>query len=142
MKNVKIKLFLLLLLLPVAIYLWPSQIYGNTSYIMLLGNSMSPTIESGTFVIVKSEQDYFLGDIIAFINEDNRNVVHRIIEKTDTGYITKGDNNPRDDPGIVKMEDIVGKNNIYHTICGIHIIIFTNTHRDFYFWHMGFSHVH
>ena len=109
LKNVKIKLFVLLLLLPVIIYLWPAQIYGNTSYIMLLGNSMSPTIESGTFVIVKSEQDYSLGDIIAFINEDSRNVVHRIVDKTDTGYVTKGDNNPKDDPGIVKTENVVGK---------------------------------
>ncbi len=76
---------------------------------MLVGNSMHPTIESGTFVVIKPEQQYFLGDIIAFVNENNRNVIHRIIEQTDEGFITKGDNNRRNDPGILPLEKIVGR---------------------------------
>ena len=83
--------------------------YGNTSYIMLIGNSMHPTIESGTFIISRPEQQYFLGDIIAFVNEDDRNVVHRIVKQTDEGFITKGDNNPRIDPKVVPLENVVGR---------------------------------
>lgn len=109
MKLRKIKLFSLLLILPLLIYFWPVQLSGNTSYILLLGDSMYPTIESGTFVIVKPEQEYFLGDIIAFVNEDNRNVVHRIVEQTDEGFITKGDNNRNKDPKVVPLENVVGR---------------------------------
>ena len=109
MKHGKIKLLSLLLILPLLIYFWPVQLSGNTSYIMLLGDSMYPTIESGTFVIVKPEQEYFLGDIIAFVNEDNRNVVHRIVEQTDEGFITKGDNNRKIDPKVVPLENVVGR---------------------------------
>lgn len=105
----KIKFFSFLLFLPLLIFLWPVQLYGNTSYIMLLGDSMTPTIESGTFVVVKPEQEYLLGDIIAFVNEDNRNVVHRIVEQADKGFITKGDNNRKTDPKIVPIENIVGR---------------------------------
>ena len=70
---------------------------------------MAPTIESGTLVIVQPEQQYFLGDIIAFVNENGLNVVHRLIETTDEGFVTKGDNNPRRDPNIVTSDDIVGR---------------------------------
>ena len=76
---------------------------------MLVGNSMHPTIDSGTFVVAKPEQQYFLGDIIAFVNEDNRKVVHRIVEQHDDGFITKGDNNRRNDPGILPLEKVMGR---------------------------------
>ena len=109
LKSKKIKLLTLFLLLPLLMYLWPVQLNGDTTFIMLLGNSMYPTIESGTFVIIKQEQEYFLGDIIAFVNEDNKNVVHRIIEQTDEGFITKGDNNRRNDPGIIPPGEVIGR---------------------------------
>lgn len=109
MENKKIKFLSLLILLPFLIFFWPVQLYGETSYIMLLGNSMYPTIESGTFVVVKPEPQYYLGDIVAFVNEDNRNVIHRIVEETEQGFITKGDNNDRNDPGFVTSENMVGR---------------------------------
>lgn len=109
LKTKKIKILTLLLILPLAVYFWPSQLYGDTSYIMLMGNSMKGTIDSGTFVVIKPEQEYMSGDIIAFVNEDGKNVIHRIVDKTEKGFITKGDNNRRDDPGIVNTENIIGR---------------------------------
>lgn len=109
LKTKKIKILTLLLILPLAVYFWPAQLYGDTSYIMLMGNSMKGTIDSGTFVVIKPEQEYMLGDIIAFVNEDGKNVIHRIVDKTEEGFITKGDNNRRDDPGIVNAENIIGR---------------------------------
>jgi len=109
MKNNKFKFLLFLLLLPVLVYFWPAQLYGDANYIMLLGNSMHPTIESGTFIVVKPDQNYFVGDIIAFVNEDQRNVVHRIVENTEDGFITKGDNNPKNDPKIIPMDAVLGR---------------------------------
>lgn len=109
LKTKKIKILTLLLILPLAAYFWPSQLYGDTSYIMLIGNSMKGTIDSGTFVVIKPEQEYRAGDIIAFVNEDGKNVIHRIIDETEEGFVTKGDNNPRRDPGIVNTENIIGR---------------------------------
>lgn len=109
MKHKKIKIIVLLLFLPVLIYFWPVQLYGDTTYIMLVGNSMYPVIESGTFVVLKQEQQYFLGDIVGFVNEDKKNVVHRIVEQTDQGFITKGDNNSRNDPGVIPENEILGR---------------------------------
>ena len=70
---------------------------------------MYPVIESGTFIVIKQEQEYFLGDIIGFENQDNKNVVHRIVEKTDEGFITKGDNNKRNDPGVTPFNKVIGR---------------------------------
>ena len=109
MKSSKQKVITLLLLAPVLIYFWPSQLYGNTSYIMLLGDSMVPTIESGTLVIVQPDEQYHIGDLIAFVNEDGINLVHRIVEVTDEGFVTKGDNNPRSDRYTVTYDDVVGR---------------------------------
>lgn len=105
----KIKILVVLLFIPILIYFWPVQLYGDTTYIMLVGNSMYPVIESGTFVVLKQEQQYFLGDIIGFVNEDNKNVVHRIVDQTDKGFITKGDNNRRNDPGVIPVDEVVGR---------------------------------
>ncbi|WP_278975085.1 signal peptidase I [Nitrosopumilus sp.] len=105
----KIKILVVLLFIPILIYFWPVQLYGDTTYIMLVGNSMYPVIESGTFVVLKQEQQYFLGDIIGFVNEDNKNVVHRIVEQTDEGFITKGDNNKKNDPGVIPVDKVVGR---------------------------------
>lgn len=109
MNHKKLKVILLLLLLPLVIYFWPVQLNGDTTYILLVGNSMYPVIESGTFVVLKQEQQYFLGDIIGFVNEDNKNVVHRIVEQTDQGFITKGDNNRRNDPGVIPVNEVIGR---------------------------------
>ncbi|EPA04318.1 signal peptidase I [Candidatus Nitrosarchaeum limnium] len=105
----KIKIIILLLLIPVLIYLWPVQLYGDTSYIMLIGQSMHGTIESGTFIIAKPDPQYYIGDIIAFVNEHDRSVVHRIVEQTDDGFITKGDNNPRNDPKVIPFDHVLGR---------------------------------
>lgn len=109
MNTKKIKILTLLLVIPLLVYFWPSQLYGETTYIMLIGNSMKGTIDSGTMLVVKSEQQYIVGDIIAFVNEDGRSVVHRIVEQTDKGFITKGDNNPKNDPKVIPLENVVGR---------------------------------
>lgn len=59
--------------------------------------SMEPTIESNSTVIFDqnySYDDLSVGDIIVYYNTDlNIYVIHRIVESTDHGFVTKGDNN-------------------------------------------------
>jgi signal peptidase len=69
---------------------------------MVSGSSMVPTLERGDYVLIVP---YFagrsspprVGDVIAFEDESKNLVVHRIVDTTETGYITKGDANPDTD---------------------------------------------
>jgi len=72
------------------------QAWGWT---MVSGRSMKPALEHGDFIFVVP---YFssksglpeAGDIIAFEDEQGNRVVHRIVDTTEQGYVTKGDANP------------------------------------------------
>ena len=73
---------------------------------------MLPTILPGSLVITKKAPQYQIDDIVSFTQEEEgakRVVVHRIIDQTDMGFVIKGDNNPKKDPGYPHYEDINGK---------------------------------
>lgn len=59
--------------------------------------SMEPTIESNSTIIFDQDYSYAdlnVGDIIVYRNTDeNIYVIHRIISKTEYGFVTQGDNN-------------------------------------------------
>jgi len=79
-------------------------------------NSMDPIIDinaNGIEIRPQSIRDVGVGDIISFRKQGiNGLVVHRVVEiGTDSNgwyVITKGDNNPTQDPGKVRFEDIHG----------------------------------
>lgn len=100
--------FLLLFLLFWLIFFRPLFLFGDTSYIIVIGDSMEPTLYQGDFVMAKVSSDYRVGDIIAY-EKFNSTVVHRIVDITEEGFITKGDNNPDPDPWVVKKDEILGK---------------------------------
>ena len=97
---------------PIFLYLWPSALGGDTDYMIVYGKSMLPTIEPGSIVITKKVHDYHIDDIVSYsqMEEDiEKTVVHRIIDEDEGGFIIKGDNNRKNDPGIVPPESIYGK---------------------------------
>jgi len=59
--------------------------------------SMEPTIESNSTIIFDQDYSYDdlnVGDIIVYRNiDENIYVIHRIISKTEYGFVTQGDNN-------------------------------------------------
>ena len=79
-------------------------------------NSMDPVIDAGANSVEaspKSPDEIAVGDIISFrTGLASGTIIHRVIEKgeDDEGayFITKGDNNPLQDPGKVRFEDIKG----------------------------------
>lgn len=88
----------------------PFNVFGNYISVVISG-SMEPTIKTNDLIVYKKSKVYEVDDIIVFVVEDYL-VVHRIIEKTEDGYITKGDNNSSDDfyrYGYIKKNQIVGK---------------------------------
>ena len=82
------------------------NIFGYTFFEIVSG-SMSPTIEKGDMIFVKLDTDYKVGDIVSFKDNDSI-ITHRIIEKNNNYYVTKGDaNNTADNP--IKEDQIIGK---------------------------------
>lgn len=70
---------------------------------------MAPNFNKEDLIIIKEEKEYEVGDIITFKNLDGIYVTHRIIEKDENGFITKGDNNNTKDDEKVTKEQICGK---------------------------------
>ncbi len=83
--------------------------------LLVIGSgSMTGTINKGDVVFVEKynkKDEINTGDIIVFAN-DNKKIVHRIIEQKimgeETRYYTKGDANQQEDDGYRKREDIIG----------------------------------
>lgn len=77
---------------------------------IVVSGSMEPEIHTGSLCFIDyRDKDAKPGDIIAF-KSGSVTVTHRVIRKTEDGYITKGDNNDSEDLKPVKREDILGKN--------------------------------
>ena len=75
---------------------------------VIISGSMEPELPVGSVCLVDCQQkEPEAGDIISYKAKDTI-ITHRVIEKTDDGYITKGDSNSVADPGIVKSKQIFG----------------------------------
>jgi signal peptidase I len=66
------------------------------------GKSMLPTLEGGDLVVIQGVQvsDVHVGDIVVYNNlcsSQGESVVHRVVNITSGGLVTKGDNNPSND---------------------------------------------
>lgn len=78
--------------------------------VSVVSNSMEPILHRGDLLLVKGYGEYDAGDIAIYQSPAVKfTIVHRIIEKTDGGFVFKGDNNPAPDKLAVKKEQIVGK---------------------------------
>ncbi len=101
--------FLLVVLFFVLFPLLP--IDNNYSLKMVLSDSMSPAIKTGSVIMVKPALDYQVGDIVTYqYGRKARNLTtHRIIGQQGNEFITKGDNNNAADINPVKKEQILGK---------------------------------
>ena len=90
------------------------SIFGYKPFIVLSG-SMESELYRGDLAIVKDVDKNSLQkqDIIAFRDEDNHVVTHRIIDIVESNgvkkFITKGDNNNTKDSGSVDLDKIEGK---------------------------------
>lgn len=84
-----------------------ADVFGFSMAVVASG-SMEPALSVNDVIIIKEQENYGEGDIITFA-QGNSLVTHRILEKSQTGFITKGDANNVPDTKEVKMEDVVGK---------------------------------
>jgi len=95
----------------------PPSLFGF-SFAVVPTNSMEPTIKANGSIIFHSIS---YEELVFKINEsntnnlpiivfrsNNKNVVHRVVEVTDTGIITKGDNNQTVDTDLVTSDNLIG----------------------------------
>lgn len=71
----------------------PVQIGGNAFYVIVNGNSMEPGFKKGDLVILRTTDNYRVGDIVAYKYPKLGNVFHRIVEIKGNSFTMKGDNN-------------------------------------------------
>lgn len=104
--------FITILMIVAAAVVTLPKFVGIQPYI-ILSSSMEPTIQTGSLVFVNTRDKQVAdGDITTFTmtnGKDEITVTHRIVEATDEGFVTKGDNNEVEDLNILTADRIVGK---------------------------------
>ena len=87
--------------------------------------SMEPTIPTYSVCLVPTQVDYdglAVGDIVVYTRRsDGQQIVHRIMDITDAGAITRGDANQTDD-GVSVTPDNLYAQYIAHIPCGGRVI--------------------
>jgi signal peptidase I len=87
----------------------PSFLGGDVTYITVQGTSMQPTLSTGDLAIVRHQDRYNVGDIVAF-HAAGAIVIHRIISgSAEEGYTVQGDNKEVPDIWRPSGEDILGR---------------------------------
>ena len=87
----------------------PTFLDGPASYIVVSGVSMLPTLHTGDLAIVIRQDEYRVGDVVAYRTQQG-NVIHRIVGGTAAaGFIVQGDNKNAPDPWQPKPADILGR---------------------------------
>ena len=109
-------IFILIILISVTIIsikfcLKDSQPFGVT-ILRVSSNSLVPKFKKGDFIVIRKQEKYNVGDIITFeVIEENSKyyITHRIVEKNENEFITKGDANNKNDNYKVYENAIKGK---------------------------------
>ena len=97
-----------------AMLLRPPVLGGPATYLIVRGDSMLPTYQTGDLLILHARVSYSVGDAVAYRVPSGelgagRLVVHRIVGGDGaTGYVLQGDNNPAPDPWSPMATDVVG----------------------------------
>ncbi len=82
--------------------------YFGFQFLIERSDSMASSIKTNDLIIVRKEDSYKVGDIISFISNDGSLITHRIINKDNGCFVTKGDNNIAPDKDLV-CDNIEGK---------------------------------
>lgn len=97
-----------------AVALRPQALGGPALFVVVRGDSMLPTYDTGDLLVLRPAASYAAGDVIAYrvpageLGEGHL-VVHRIVDGDATaGFVAQGDNNPAPDPWALKASDITG----------------------------------
>jgi signal peptidase len=85
---------------------------GSNNVLVVLSESMKPTINMGDLVVTApiDSNGIRVGDIVAFEDGDKKPpVTHRVINITESGFVTKGDANEDPDAQTRSKNSVIGK---------------------------------
>lgn len=93
---------------------WPARFGGDTTFVVVSGESMEPRLHDRDFVVVRAADDYDVGDVVAFRIPAGHAaagslVIHRIVDVLDRGFLTRGDNRQENDAWFPTEQDVVGR---------------------------------
>lgn len=91
------------------IFFAPPLVGGRTSYVIVDGNSMHPVYARGDLVLVRSQGNYAVGDIVTYRHPEIGAIIHRIVEQDGARFILQGDNNSWLDSYKPLPSEVVGK---------------------------------
>lgn len=78
----------------------------------VVSGSMEPNIPTWSLCVINTRASYEsieVGDVVVYSRSNGKRIIHRVIEITPEGLITKGDANFSDDGVSVTSENLVGK---------------------------------
>jgi len=91
------------------VLLAPSTFGGQTSYVIVAGASMEPTLHQGDLVLARRAPSYEIDQIVTYHHPQVGPVIHRIIDRQGTRYTLQGDNNSWIDSYAPTGDEIVGQ---------------------------------
>ncbi len=98
----------------IAFALWPTRLGGATTYVIVKGTSMEPKFHTGDLAVVRQQDHYNVGDIVAYripkgTAGAGQMVIHRIIGRHHGGYLLQGDNRTTADTWNPTDDEVVGR---------------------------------
>jgi len=89
-------------------YFAPIQVGGSFSYFQVVGDSMEPRIVRGDLVLLRTQDRYTVGDMVAYQDPNLGTVLHRIREVHGDQFLLRGDNRESDDSYRPAQDEITG----------------------------------
>ncbi|MCX6520755.1 MAG: signal peptidase I [Actinobacteria bacterium] len=92
---------------------WPSQWGGDTTYVIVKGNSMLPNFHTGDIVIARSVDELEIGDVVVYAVPDGAGkgklIMHRFVDvRLDGTLVIQGDNRDQPDQFDITTDDVAG----------------------------------
>ncbi len=89
--------------------LGPTALGGTVTYLVPDGQSMLPTLTHDDLVVVRPQESYGPGQVVAYRSEVmHQPIVHRIAGVEDGRYVMQGDNNSWVDPDRPDAREVIG----------------------------------
>lgn len=101
---------------------YPVKLFG-ISFLIVTSGSMEPEINTGEFIIISEKENYEIGDIVTFIDNDDFLITHRIVNIHEDIMETKGDANNLFDEETT-ISNVKGKVIFHSKILGKFVLCF------------------
>ena len=96
---------------------------GDYAILIVLTESMEPTIHENEMILIQKCDNYDLDDIVTYSDLDEALITHRIVQIDEYSFIAKGDNNHISDKN-ASLKNIYGKVIFHSKILGIFILYY------------------